>query len=224
MYSKGQQQNREYKSHRYFIRYSAKLWSFKLESQQNGLINLNFKNADLRFRLPIKKFSLSTGLSFRTHKPYGYNPINRYLENQPWWNLAYDFGFMDYYYGIDFDNDGQLDNFDWYWVNENGDIVADTDADFRRNIFTDIVNRYNQRELDKIGTLGTLSLVFGADYYFYRDAFYFHGWANVYPKHKHILGNHIYSYELVYQDDNWLDYNAGLMVGFNLSKKNRYLY
>ncbi|QDP57515.1 MAG: hypothetical protein Unbinned2072contig1001_29 [Prokaryotic dsDNA virus sp.] len=219
MYSKGQQQNRQYKSHRYFVRYSAKYWSLKLESQKNGLINLNYENADLRFRLPIKNLSLSAGASLRTHAPYGYLPIDDYLEENPWWDLAYENGYMDYYYGIDYDNDGQLDNFDWWWANPEGVRIADTDADFRRNHFTDIVNRYNKTELDKIGTLGTLSAVVGLDYYYFRDKFFSHLWANAYPIHKHIIGDFDYSYELVYGSDNWVDYNAGLMMGWNVSQK-----
>jgi hypothetical protein len=219
MYSKGQQQNRAYKSHKYFIRYSAKYWSLKLESQKNGLINLNFKNADLRFRLPVKKLSLSAGASLRTHAPYGYLPIDDYLVDNPWWDLAYDNGYMDHYYGIDYNNDGELDNFDWWWSNAEGDRVADTDADFRRNQFTNLVNKYNRTELDKIGTLGTLSLVVGADFYYFRDKFYLHSWANIYPKHKHIIGDYDFSYELVYGSDDWMDYNAGIMMGWNLSKK-----
>lgn len=218
-YSKGQQQNREYKNERYFVRYSAKYWALKLESQRNGLINLNYKNADLRFRLPIKKLSFSVGASFRTHQPYGFSPIANYLETGAWWDLAYDYGFTDYYYGIDYDNDNILDNFDWWWSDENGNRVADTDADFRRNIYTNIVNDYNKRELDKIGTLGTLSAVVGLDFYHYRNKFYLHTWANVYPKHKHVIGDESYSYQLVYGADDWVDYNVGFMMGWNISKK-----
>jgi hypothetical protein len=218
-YSKGQQQNRDFKNIKYFLRYSGKYWSSKLEWQENGLINLNYKSADLRFRIPIKKLSLSAGVAYRTHKPYGYNPIEDYLETKPWWDLAYEFGFMDHYYGIDYDNDGELDNFDWWWSNENGDRIADTDLDFRKNQYQNIVNRYNREELNKIGTLGTLSAVIGADMYHYRDSFYIHAWSNFYPKHKHITGNKDFSYEVVYEGDNWLDYNVGIMFGWDLSKK-----
>lgn len=218
-YSKGQQQNRKYDNERYFVRYSAKYWSIKLESQNNGLINLNYKNADVRFRLPIKNFSLSLGASFRTHKPYGYSPISEYLETAAWWDLAYDYGYLDHYYGIDYDNDGELDNFDWWWSNPDGERVADTDADFRRNTFTRIVSDYNRTTLNSISTLGTLSGVLGADYYYFRKNFYLHGWGNVYPIHEHILGEKDYSYELVHGSNDWIDYNAGLMFGWNISKK-----
>ena len=58
----------------------------KGEYQQNGLINLDYQALDLRFRLPIgknKKLSLSLGSVVRTHLPFGYLPIDDYLENNP---------------------------------------------------------------------------------------------------------------------------------------------
>ena len=167
----------------------------------------------------MKKLSLSVGAVYRTHKPYGYNPIEDYLDTNPWWDLAYEFGYMDHYYGIDYDNDGQLDNFDWWWSNPEGERIADTDLDFRRNQYQNIVNQYNRQELNKIGTLGTLSGVVGLDFYHYRNSFYIHAWGNVYPKHKHVTGNEDFSYEVVYKGDDWIDYNTGIMFGWDLSKK-----
>jgi hypothetical protein len=218
-YSKGRQQNREFESHKYFLRYIAKYWSSKLEWQENGLINLDYKSADLRFRIPLgKKFSISLGGVARSHKPYGYNPIDDYLLTKAWWDLAYDYGFQDHYYGIDYDNDGQLDNFDWWWSNPDGDRIADTDLDFRRNAYFGIVNHYNESELDKIGELATLSGVVGVDFYHYRDKFYLHSWGNVMPIHRHIKGNEEFSYENHYGSDDWVDYNYGVMFGWYISK------
>ena len=37
------------------MRYIAKWWMAKTEIQQNGLINLDYKAADLRFRVPLFK-------------------------------------------------------------------------------------------------------------------------------------------------------------------------
>ena len=199
-YSQGKQQGREFTSQRYFVRYLAKYWSVKVEMQQNGLINLDYKAADIRGRIPIgKKFSVSIGSVVRTHKPYGYSPIEEYLAPQDvnWWDLAYEYGFQDIGYGIDYDLDGQWDEFDWYWLNEDGERVADTDLDFRRNDYQDIVNDYNKKEIDAIGILGTLSGVVGLDFYHYgnKGKWWLHSWGNVYPIHKHISGNEDFSYE-----------------------------
>ena len=221
-YTKGKQRGREFESERYFLRYSKKWWSTKLEIQKNGIINLNYKSADLRLKIPFgSKFSLSFGGIVRTHNPYGYLPIADYLApiEVNWWDLAYEYGYTDYYYGIDYDNDGQLDSYDWWWSNAEGDRVADTDLDFRRNIYQNIVNDYNNRELKSIGTLATLSAIFGADFYFYRDNFWLHTWGNLLPKHKHIKGNEDFSYETFVGSDEWIDYNYGVMFGWYLTKK-----
>ncbi len=221
-FTKGKQQGREFQSQRYFMRYMANYWMGKVEYQQNGLINLDYKSADIRIRLPIgksKNLSFSIGSVVRSHKPFGYLPIDDYLETSPWWDLAYDRGFVDHYYGIDYDNDGSLDDADWWWSNPAGDRIADTDQDFRSNHYWRIVNSYNREELNKIGTLATLSGVFGVDYYIYRDnRFWLHSWGSIYPIHKHIYGNEDFSYELHVGSDKWIDYNYGIIMGWYLSK------
>tara|TARA_Y100000593_G_C4322310_1_gene344544 strand:+ start:2563 stop:3645 length:1083 start_codon:yes stop_codon:yes gene_type:complete len=221
-YSQGKQQGREFTSQKYFIRYLAKYWSTKIEVQENGLINLDYKAADIRGRIPIgKKFNISIGAVVRTHKPYGYNPIDDYLIDSAWWDLAYDYGYQDHYYGIDYDNDGQLDNFDWWWSNPDGERVADTDLDFRKNDYQDIVNDYNETELDAIGILGTLSAVVGLDFYHYGNGgkWWLHSWGNVYPIHKHIYGDENFSYEDYLGKNDWMDFNYGVMFGWNITKK-----
>ena len=72
--------------------------------------------------------------------------------------------------------------------------------------------------MDAIGILGTLSAVVGLDYYHYRDNLWIHGWGNIFPKHKHIHGNEDYSYETFIQSDDWVDYNYGIIFGWNISK------
>jgi len=222
-YTKGKQRGREFTSQRYFVRYLAKYWSAKIEMQQNGLINLDYKAADVRFRLPIKKFNLSIGSVVRTHKPYGYSPIAEYLapDDVNWWDLAYEYGFQDVGYWIDYNFDGQPDAIDWYWLDENGERVADTDLDFRKNDYEDIVNHYNKTQLDAIGTLGTLSGVVGLDFYHYGNGgkWWLHSWGNVYPIHKHIRGNEDFSYERFLGKNDWIDYNYGVMFGWNITKK-----
>ena len=229
-FSKGRQQGREFESERYLVRYIAKYWMAKVEVQQNGLISLDYKSADLRLKLPIKKFNLSIGVAARSHLPYGYSPITEYLGSTitdddgneytaNWWDLAYEYGYQDVAYGIDTNFDGTLDQVDWYWVNDEGVRVADTDLDFRRNDYTRIVNDYNKTMLDQIGTMGTLSSVIGLDFYHYRDSFWVHSWASIYPKHKHIYGDSEFSYETFIGKDDWLDFNIGIITGWKITKK-----
>ena len=38
---------------------------------------------------------------------------------------------------------------DWYWINEEGETVAYTDLQFRQTVFTDLMNRYNERNMGR---------------------------------------------------------------------------
>ena len=150
-YDKGRVHNREYINEKYLVRWISKWWSLKGEYLKNEKIQLNYKSADLRFRVPIgKRLSFSIGGMVRTHRPYGFLPIDEYLGSEQiddngntyearWWHLAYNYNYEDHAYGIDNNFDGIPDGIDWWWSNENGDRVADTDLDFRRNIYGGIV-------------------------------------------------------------------------------------
>lgn len=222
---KGRLMSRNFKNQKYLIRYISKYWSVKGEFLDNKKIDLKYKSADIRLRLPINnRLSVSAGATLRHHRPYGFSPIESYLEDLPWWDLAYEYGYQDYYYGIDYNNDGQLDNFDWWWSNEDGERIADTDLDFRKNIYGEIVNDYNRTELDKIGDLGTLSFIIGSDFYYYRPTFWIHSWASVMPGiHKHVIGDEQFSYAGFLKSDGmnekWIDYNIGINFGLKLWKK-----
>ena len=85
--SVGRQQGKEFDNHQYFLRYLAKWWLVKGEWTKNELVDINYKSAEARLRLPIgKKLSISAGAIYRTYeKAYGYNPIEEYLQNNYWW-------------------------------------------------------------------------------------------------------------------------------------------
>lgn len=235
-YDKGRIHNREYVNEKYLVRWISKWWSIKGEYLKNEKIQLRYKSADLRFRVPIgKRLAFSIGGVVRQHKPYGFSPIEEYLSSMlvddqgveypaNWWDLAYDFGYQDIGYWIDYNFDGIPDSIDWYWLDSEGNRVSDTDLEFRKTHYQGIVNTYNKREFDKIGALGTLSLVVGGDYYYYRDNIWVHAWASVMPGyHKHIIGDEEYSYEVFLADDGlstkWIDYNMGINFGWKLWKR-----
>jgi len=91
--SKGKQQGDDFKNSKIFLRYLADHYIIKLEQTKNELVDLDYRSADVRFRLPIgKKLSLSIGGIYRTYqKAYGVNPIQSYLEENQWWNLSRDY-------------------------------------------------------------------------------------------------------------------------------------
>lgn len=228
-YDMGRQQGSEYINQRYFLRYLGKHWMVKGEYYQQGLVGLNYTQVDSRLRMHIGELDLSIGAAARQHQPYGYNPISDYLDDFAWWELAFDYGYEDYYYQIDYDLDGEMDSYDWYWEDLSGVRVADTDEDFRKYIYGDIVNDYNKARLEEVGILASVSAIAGIDYYHYEDNFWFHTWSSIMPFHSHIYGNHEYSYqnfvehqcdvecmENMHKGVQWLDYNAGAVMGWKI--------
>ena len=218
-YDEGQQQLRDYKNQRYFVRYLGNHWLGRIEYQQNGLIDLKYTQVELRGRLKVgARLNLSLGTAYRTHRPYGFNPIEQYLTNKFWWDLAYDYGYADHAYSVDLDGDFVVDEVNWYWTNPQGDRVADSDLDFRSHVYESIVNDYNRSEFNKIGDMGTVSVIAGLDFYHYSPKFWLHSWASLLPYHWHVQGDENFSYLDFNDNKQWFDYNIGVIVGVRLNK------
>ena len=231
-----------FENHRYFIKHTGKYHIVKLESRAVGKVNVNYQSAELRARLPIgKKFSLSAGAVYRTHeRAYGYNPIEIWLNEQgpdgfavnPWWSLGYLYGFQDVpYQSTVYNPDGTTSElFDWLWQDAQGNIVAYTDLQFRQDIFTNLMNRFNNDAWDLLDPFGEIAPIVGVDFYHYKSKFWLHAYANyILPYHKYVQGNEDFSYGNrnnwgmggLRQDsefEQWDDYSAGLSAGWKLSK------
>ena len=220
-YQEGNQQGREFNNQQFFVRYLAKWWLVKAESQRNELVDINYKSADVRFRIPIsKKLSLSVGAMYRTYdKAYGHNPIQKYLEENNWWNLSYDyFNHTDQAYSYENLSTGEI-GYDYFWYNDDGELISNSDLDYRNNIYGRLVNIYNKEQLAQIGDFADLSSVIGLDFYHYRQNFWVHAYGNILPHHKLKKGDKRYSYGNFIGDDNWLDYSFGGVFGVRLNKK-----
>jgi len=211
----------EYNNQRYFLRYLGPWYIVKGEVREEGAINFNYAAADIRGRLKIgEKLNLSLGGIYRTsEKVFGLNPIEEYLrpDSVQWWDLAYAHDYTDHWYKI---ND---DDSDWYWKNADGERVADTDLDFRKHIFKNIVNDYNNEIFEGINRMGYLSMIVGYDFYHYSSNFWLHNYVSVMPFHKQISGDEEFGYGKFYamENDNkehWLDYQAGLVLGWKIKK------
>lgn len=220
-YQEGRQQGREFNNKQLFVRYLAKWWLVKAEANKNELVDIDYKSADVRFRIPLgKKLSLSIGAMYRTYdKAYGHNPIQKYLEENNWWNLSYDyFNHTDALYSYENLMTGET-GYDYFWYNDNGELLSNSDLDYRNNIYGRLVNIYNKEQLAQIGSFADLSSVIGLDFYHYRKNFWVHAYGNILPHHKLQKGDQRYSYGNFIGDDNWLDYSFGGVFGVRLNKK-----
>jgi hypothetical protein len=221
-------QGDEYKNQSYFIRYLGKYWVGHLKFLEEGVVDLKYTQADLRGRASIGSYiNITAGAVVRTHGPYGYNPIAIYLNDNSWWTLAYDHDYKDQAYTIiDYSNATPDTTVDWSWKNPEGEKIADTDGEFRKYYYGDIVNEFNAEKMAEVGIMMTLSAAIGFDFYKYSEDIWCHVWVNILPYHKHIYGDTNFSYGLfISRDlegngkDQWVDYNFGVNLGAKITKK-----
>ena len=119
---------------------------------------------------------------------YGYNPVEIWLNEtaiwtnpttgeeieypaNPWYSLGFEYGYSDHYTTYTDVNTGEVLN-DWIWKDEDGNIVAYSDLDFRNGVFGDLMNRYNNEQWDLLDPFMVLSPVIGADFYHYKNNFW----------------------------------------------------
>ena len=228
-----------FKNHRYFLKHSGKFHIVKVESRKQGKINFDYNSAEIRAKLPIgDKFSLSAGAIYRTHdRPYGYNPVEIWLNEtnedgfavNPWYTLGFQYGYSDHYTTYTDSQTGE-EITDWIWRNEDGEIVAYTDLQFRENVFNELMNRYNNEIWSTIDAFGVISPIIGFDYYHYKNNFWLHAYGSyLLPYHNYVKGDEAFSYHnrnnwglggLIEdaEKEQWEDYQAGLQFGWKINK------
>ena len=247
-YEKERERGEEFFNSRFFIRHVGKYHIVKLEQREQGNVGFKYQSAEVRGRLPIgKKFSLSAGAIYRTHQtPYGYNPIEIWLNEtdiwvnpntgeeieypkNPWYSLGFEYGYTDHFTKYTDVNTGE-ERFDWIWKDADGNIVAWSDKDFRDEIFGGLMNLYNREQWDLLDAFGEIAPVVGFDFYHYRSNFWLHAYGNyILPYHQYIVGDENVSYlnrnnwgkgGLIEdsQLEQWDDYQAGIIFGWKLSK------
>ena len=236
-FEKQRERDELFENHRYFLRHTGKYHIVKVESRATGNIDFKYQSAEVRARLPIgKKFSISAGAIYRTHeRPYGYNPVEIWLNEtnewgnavHPWYTLGFMYGYSDHYATIEVD--GETIN-DWYWEDEDGNVVAHTDLEFRETVFTDLMNRYNEEQWAELDDFGVISPVVGFDFIHYKNNYWLHVYGNyLLPYHEYVQGDKDFSYlnrnnwgpgGLMEgsEHEQWEDYQAGIIMGWKLSK------
>ncbi len=220
-YQEGRQQGRDFNNKQFFVRYLSKWWIAKAEANKNELVDIDYKSADLRVRIPLgKKLSLSLGGVYRTYdKAYGVNPIQKYLEENAWYTLSYEyFNHTDQVYQWENLSTGET-GYDYFWYDAEGTLLSNSDLDYRNNIYGQLVNQYNAEQLALIGSFADISTVIGLDFYHYRKNFWLHAYGNILPQHTLHKGDERYSYGNFIGKDNWIDYKYGGVFGVKISKK-----
>lgn len=217
---KQRERSEEFINSRFFIRHTGKYHIVKLESRKKGNVDFEYQSAEARFRLPIgKKLSISLGAIARSHqKPYGYNPIEIWLNEtqialdadgnpildpdgnpfeypvNPWYSLGYLYGFTDHYTSYTDFETGEV-FYDWIWKDPNEQIVAYGDRDFRDRIFGSLMNRFNAEQWDLLDSFIEVAPIVGFDFYHYKKNFWIHAYANwILPYHHYVQGDVGYSY------------------------------
>ncbi len=208
------QQGREFENRHLMVRYLGDFYTIKAEQLFNGLADIEFQSIDTRLRLKIgNKINLTAGV-MNAWRPLGYqyNAIAAYQETgNPWWQLAYDQGFEDQFYSI-----GD-EYYDWTWVNPEGELIAQTDHEFYKYHFGNVVRDYTLEIQDSLGTIRELNLALGASFYHYTEAFWIHAFADVYPKHWTEDIDEEVSKHIDLSNDR-IDYTVGFILGAKIGR------
>ena len=232
---------RNFNNHRVFFKHTGKYHIVKAETREVGKINLNYKSAETRARLPIgKKFSFSAGAIVRGHdRAYGYNPFeiwlneettdefgNTYPSNQ-WYGLGREYGYSDHFTETITEGDTTQD---WVWRNEDGNQVASSDLDFRERIMPGLINRYNTGIWGALDPFVEIAPIVGFDFYHYEGKFWLHAFGNwILPYHKYIAGSKEFSYlnrnnwgvgglKPDSQPEQWNDFSSGVSFGWKVGR------
>ena len=183
-----------------------------------GRQGLEFGQLDARWRKPVgTNWNFSVGGNFRGHPAYGLFPFNDWLagSNGQWWTLAYGYGYTDEYWFEDLNDNGIQDpgEFGSYeWFDENGELIAETDDEFYEYYYGDIINLYNEEEVNALGWQYEASLVIGLDYYLYDKKYWVHGWASILPISKGLT-----EYSFIYESGD-IDFDLGLVAGWKFNR------
>ena len=95
----------------------------------------------------------------------------------------------------------------YYWEDEQGNQIANSDAEFAQYHLPGVIAEYNQDQIDAIDIQTSLSLAIGLDYYGSTDKFYFHTWTSILPASKGLT-------DYAFVDD--IKYELGLLLGYKL--------
>ena len=221
-YSDHKEFEEEFTNKEFMLRYMGNSFLVKANYDYRGYEDLEFAGLDMRYKKNFGNLALSLGVAGRSHPAYlDFLPIDLWWDEQdidtdefiPFWLFAYHKGFTDEWaeqytqYGYQY--------YDWKWYDEEGNLVANSDDMFYKQIYGEIVRDYNEEWAKDKGYQNELSLSVGADYYKYNPKNWFHFWATTYPVTKG-MSDYSFNYEVA---ESGMDYDLGLVYGWKLTKQ-----
>jgi len=227
-YSDHNEFEEQFTEQEFMLRYLGKHFLIKANYDYRGLEDLEFAGLDIRYKKNLGNLALSLGVAGRSHPAYlDFLPIDLYWEELginpdgiiPFWLLAWDeAGYADGPYKDEWKQHFTQfgwEYWDWCWTDAEGNVVAITDEEFYRVVYSDLVQDYNEKFTKDLGYQNELSLSLGADYYKYNPKNWFHFWATAYPITKG-YSDYSFNYEVA---ENGMDYDLGLVYGWKMSNK-----
>ena len=223
-------QGHEYTDSEVWLKWSNNWFVTKAKYIDKGSRDLQIFDYDARFRLNFNKIDVTIGGAVRGHPVYGHPAYEDY--EGYWWDLAYEYGYTDYYVPIiDLNESGTIDDYwlwietdpdteegywtyyyeeaDYYWEDPDSNAVAHSDAEFYEYHMPGIIKQYNEDNKEKEWQ-AEASVVIGFDLLLGTEKFYSHTWVNLFP----------YSVGLTdkaYEGDE-MQYDLGLQLGTQLSE------
>ena len=223
-------QGHEYLDQEHWIKWSNNHFVTKFKYINKESRDLEFADYDLRYRLNLNKVNITTGVSFKGHPVYGYPAIEDYEGN--WWELAYEYDYVDYMVPMhDLNGNNEIDGY-WIWIETNevtyegyweyyyegikyywedgeSNYVANSDEEFLQYHYPKVVEMYNEENKEKEWQ-AEASIVVGLDVLLGNDNYYSHIWVNAFP---YSVGLTDKSY-----NGNDIQYDVGMLIGTNLSE------
>ena len=221
-YSDHKEFGEEFTNKQFMLRYMGDHFIGKANYDYRELEDVEFAAVDMRYKKDFGSLALSLGVAGRSHPAYlDFLPIDLWWNEQgidiseftPFWEFAYFYGYTDELaqqftqYGYEY--------YDYLWYDAEGNIVANTDDMFYKQIYGRIVREYNEEYAKELGYQNELSLSVGTDYYKYTPKNWFHFWTTAYPVTKG-MSDYSFNYEVA---ENGMDYDLGLVYGWKISNK-----
>tara|TARA_Y100000593_G_scaffold46808_1_gene88835 strand:+ start:5274 stop:6335 length:1062 start_codon:yes stop_codon:yes gene_type:complete len=223
-------QGHEFTDQNIWLKWSTSKFATKISYVDKESRDLQFTSIDARYRLKVWNMNLTLGSSIKAHPIYGHPPILDY--EGAWWELAYEYGFVDYMVPLhDLNENGIIDDYyvwietnpetedgywiyyyegiNYYWENPNGEYIAGSDEEFFEYHYPHVVNMYNEENKSK-DWQAELSIMIGLDFYMGNDNYYSHIWANVFPESVGLT-------DKAYEGED-IQYDIGILLGTNLSE------